>query len=334
MHRRVFLAATLGSGFFSAAACGQEPVAGPRFTNAADYSAQRGGVSFLVVRNGIVLGERYDNGGAPDTRWCIGAGSRVMGPLLAGSLIADRLMNLDEPVVATLPNWALHPQKNLVSIRMLIAGLSGIAFGNRIGTPLDAIELQPVAELGTRFIDDPAPYMILCEIARRKLEARGRVPDPAAYLTDRTLAPIGCVPIGWTRDPTGAARFDTGIAVSARGWAQVGELLRREGVWRAEQLADAELMREARRGAFVESRAGFGLWLANGARSDSGLSIDSDMWRMNPQAPADLAMAVGEGGQRLYVIPSQSVVIVRQSRSLNLTGWSDAAFLGHVLRDL
>ena len=31
----------------------------------------------------------------------------------------------------------------------------------------------------------------------------------------------------------GAVRFDDGAAVSARGWAQAGELIRRAGVWRA-----------------------------------------------------------------------------------------------------
>jgi CubicO group peptidase (beta-lactamase class C family) len=172
------------------------------------------------------------------------------------------------------------------------------------------------------------------EIARRKLFNRGREPDPARYLTTRTLLPIGCVPIGWSRGQDGAPRFDTGAAVSARGWAQVGELIRREGVWRAQQLVSANTLREAVRGSFAESRAGFGLWLASSGRGENRLDIDIDLWRAPSPAPMDLAMAAGAGGQRLYMSPSEGLVIARLARSDDDQPWSDAQFLSLIWRDL
>jgi hypothetical protein len=45
-------------------------------------------------------------------------------------------------------------------------------------------------------------------------------------------------------------------------------------------------------------------------------------------------MAAGNGGQRLYLSPSNGLVIVRQSRSLNASSWSDAQFLSLVMRDV
>jgi hypothetical protein len=177
--------------------------------------------------------------------------------------------------------------------------------------------------------------VLLTEIARRKLESAGRESDPARYLTSRTLLPIGCVPIGWTRWPDGAPRFDDGAAVSARGWAQAGELIRREGVWRAQQLVDDGVLREAMRGSFAEARAGFGLWLAAPGRGREALDLNSDLWRSSSPAPVDLAMAAGVGGQRLYLSPGDGVVIVRQARTLDAGArWSDAQFLSLVWRDL
>jgi hypothetical protein len=45
-------------------------------------------------------------------------------------------------------------------------------------------------------------------------------------------------------------------------------------------------------------------------------------------APSDLIASVGSGGQRLYAIPSMSLVVVRQG---GLTKFSDGAFLRTLL---
>lgn len=330
MHRRAFL--TAACSLIPSSAQAQTPPASGRFAEAAAYSAERGGVSFLVARHGVVLAEDYPAGG-PDDRWPLGAGTRIFAPLLAAALVEDGLMGLDEPVAMTIGDWGIDPVKAGISMRALLNGTSGIAFDRRDGALPDALALTPTATPGSRFIDDAAPYMLMAEIARRKLDMAGRTPDPAVYLTERTLAAIGCVPIAWTRGPDGAARFHEGVAVSARGWAQVGELIRRQGVWQARQLVDGNALREACRGSFADARAGMGLWLAAGVRQGDA-PTESDLWRMNPPAPADLAMAAGAGGQRLYIIPSANLVVVRQSRDLNARNWSDAAFLSRVSGDL
>jgi CubicO group peptidase (beta-lactamase class C family) len=305
-----------------------------RFATAASYCAQRDGATFMVVRHGVVLAESYTSGNA-ETRWPIGMGTRTFMPLLAASMVEDRLLTLDEPVAATFTDWAADPVKSTISIRVLISGASGISF-DRDG-PHDlaaAMMLQPRQTPGSQFSDDAAPYLLFAELAHRKLTARGREPDPARYLTTRTLLPIGCVPIGWARSSDGLVRLDDGAAVSARGWAQAGELIRRQGVWRAQQLASSNALGEALRGSFAEARAGFGLWLAGRGSGRDNFQIDTDLWRASSPAPMDFAMAAGQGGQRLYIAPTEGLVIVRQARSLTSSSWSDAQFLSLIWRDL
>ncbi len=334
MDRRSFLMSAAACSAVSASTAQlarAQPV--QRFGAAANYSSQRDGATFLVARHGIVLAEHYTAGGA-ETRWPIGMGTRAFIPLLAASLVEDRLLTLDEPVALTLGDWGADPVKSTISIRVLLSGASGLRF-ERNG-PRDlatAIALQPREAPGTQFSDDPAPFILFSEIARRKLEAGGREPDAARYLTTRTLLPIGCVPIGWARSSDGLPRFDDGAAVSARGWAQAGELIRRQGIWRAQQLASSDALGEAMRGSFAESRAGFGLWLAGRSGRDD-FSIESDLWRGGSPAPTDFAMAAGQGGQRLYLAPSDGLVIVRQARTLTSSSWSDAQFLSMIWRDL
>jgi CubicO group peptidase (beta-lactamase class C family) len=302
------------------------------FANALRISAERGGVALIIARHGVVLAEAYQ-GGRHDQRWPIGAGTRMFAGLLAATLAQERLLTLDEPVALTLGDWGAHPVKSTISIRALLSGASGLAFDRGDARDLaTALALEPRAAPGVRFSDDEAPYLLMEEIARRKLLAEGRDGDAALYLTSYALAAIGCIPIGWTRAASGAARFDDGVSLTARAWAAAGELIRREGIWRAQQLADDQTLREAVRGSFAESRAGFGFWIAGGsARGELG--VDTDLWRARSPAPADLAMAAGEGGQRLYIVPSQGLVIARQSRSAR-EAWSDAQFLTQVWTDL
>jgi CubicO group peptidase (beta-lactamase class C family) len=332
MNRRAFLSAATASSLVSASA--QAQGAGPlgRFRGAASYSAERGGAAFVLVRNGIVLAEDYP-GGEANARWPIGAGSKSFASILAGSLIEDGLLSLDELVSMTFGAWALHPIKGAISVRALLNGTSGLTFNGRAGDASAALALEPSAALGERFIDDAAPYVILVELARRKLAMAGRPPDPAHYLTDRTLGPIGCAPVGWTRAGDGAPLLHDGLVVSARGWAQAGELVRRAGVWRATQVLNENAAREALRGTFAEPRCGMGFWLAAGARGADPNGADSDLWRRASRAPVDLAMAAGAGGQRLYIIPSLRLVIVRQGRA-PAGSWSDADFLALILRDV
>lgn len=333
MDRRAFLTTAAACSVVSASTTqlARAQQATP-FATAASYSAQRDGASFMVVRHGIILAEQYHSGNA-QTRWPIGMGTRAFMPILAASLIEDRLLQLDEPVALTLGDWGAHPVKSTISIRVLLSGASGLSFERRGPQDLaTAIALEPREPPGTSFSDDAAPYVLFSEIARRKLEASGREADAARYLTSRTLLPIGCVPIGWARAADGLPRLDDGAAVSARGWAQAGELIRREGVWRAQQLADDGALREAVRGSFAEARAGFGLWLATPGRGRADFAIDSDLWNSN--AASDIVMAAGQGGQRLYLSPSNGLVVVRQSRSLTASSWSDAQFVSLIMRDL
>jgi hypothetical protein len=336
MNRRAFLSAAAACSVISASAQqrARAQVVG-RFSDAAAFSADHHGASFLLARHGVVLAEDYP-GGPRDTRWPIGQGTRCFAPLLAASLIHDRLMTLDEPVALTIGDWGLHPVKSTISIRALISGTSGVAFARRGPHDLaTAIALEPSDTPGVRFSDDAAPYVLLAEIARRKLAAAGEDADPARYLTSHTLMPIGCVPIGWTRLPDETPRFDDGASVSARGWAQAGELIRRQGVWRAQQIADASALAEAVRGSFAERRAGFGLWLAAAGRNAERLDLNSDLWRAASPAPVDLVMAAGDGGQRLYFSTSEGLVIVRQARTQDANAsWSDAQFLSLIWRDL
>ncbi|MBI3439840.1 MAG: serine hydrolase [Proteobacteria bacterium] len=336
MDRRTFLSTITGSLLSTSAPTPLGPdqtSPAVRFSAATRYSARRGGAALIVVRNGVVLAEDYPSN-ASDGRWPLGKATRALAPLIAAQLVHDHLLAMDEPAALTLGEWGADAAKTIITARSLLNGTSGLAFPNGSEPTLTtALSMPQTDQIGARFIDDAAPYVIFAEIVRRKLLAAGVDSDPAMYLTARTLDAIGCTPIGWSRQSDGAPRIDTGAFVNARGWASVGEFIRRGGVWRAEQLVDNFVLSDALRGSPAEPRAGFGFWLA--APSRQPISCNSDLWQAQSPAPSDLAMAAGDGGQRLYIVPSRALVIARLTSSdAPNQQWSDAQFLSLLWPDL
>jgi CubicO group peptidase (beta-lactamase class C family) len=233
-------------------------------------------------------------------------------------------MTLDEPAANTFPEWALHPQKSQITLRMLLDGTSGLAARRELSAA-EARSLEPFATPGSRFNDDSVQLALFLEAARSKLTLAGRTPDPALYVTERVLTPIGCGPVEWR----GAASLIDGAVLSARGWAQWGELMRRVGVWRARELIAGSALRDACRGSWVQPRYGFGLWLAWPAPAQAPVYSGSDLWSARPAPPSDLVMAASARGDRLFVLPSQRLVIARQAAAAS--DWSDAQFIRLVL---
>jgi len=94
-------------------------------------------------------------------------------------------------------------------------------------------------------------------------------------------------------------------------------------------VANNETLAECFRGSHANPMFGLGFWL-NADPAASEIAIEENLglrrWPhgcISSEAPADLVASVGSQGQRLYVIPSQKLVIVRMGRG---HGFEDAAF--------
>jgi len=325
LNRRTFLSA-------SAAAC----VAGPAraqqldFAAAAAYSAERRGVSLLVLRDGETVFEDYPNEGGPDRGWELASGTKSFTGVMGAALIADgAIRSWDEPCAETLPEWRGDARRQ-ITLRHLLSLTSGIEPGPvaRPPTYADAITQTATAAPGARFDYGATPFQVFGEIVRRKTAG-----DPLAYLTERIFAPLGISPTHWRRGRDGLPHMPSGAGLTARDWARFGWFVVREG--------EGRLDRSALAACFQPSRAnpGYGLswWLLRpglvAPRRNAGVEVDARLEeRFGP-----VSMAAGAGNQRLYVIPERRLVVARQATGIlqALRGrgprWSDAEFLGALL---
>ena len=327
--RRTFLAASI-------AACAGPPALAQtsfNFGAAAAYSADRRGVSLLVMQGGRVVFEDYPNGGGGDRGWELASGTKSFTGVMAAAAVQDRLLDWDEFAADTLGEWR-GDERRAITIRHLLSLASGIEGGPIARPPSygDAIAQHAVAAPGARFAYGPTPFQIFGEIMRRKTNG-----DPLDYLHRRVLDPLGIAPTHWRRGSDGMPHLPSGAGLTARDWARFGCFVLRDGEGRVDAHALAQ--------CFVGSRAnpGYGLswWLLREGlvppgRRAGGISIDTSM----AQSVGGIVMAAGAGDQRLYLLPGLDLIVARQAtgilqalrqRRRDRNGWSDAEFLRTLL---
>lgn len=323
MNRRAFLAA-------SAAAYLATPAAAQTFNfdAAAAYSAERRGVSLLVMRRGEVIFADYPNEGGATRGWELASGTKSFTGVLCAAAIQDRLISSwDERAADTLTEWRSDDRRH-ITMRDILSLTSGITGGPiaRPPTYADAIAQRPEAPRGERFAYGPTPFQIFGEIIRRKTNG-----DPLDYLTRRIFEPLSIEPTHWRRGADGMPHMPSGAALTARDWARFGWFVLQDGEGRV----DAAALRECFNGTRANPGYGLSFWLLReglvAPGRNAGVEIDTSLSeRFGP-----ISMAAGAGNQRLYLIPSFDLVMARQAtgilqalmRRQRGPQWSDAEFL-------
>ncbi len=151
------------------------------------------------------------------------------------------------------------------------------------------------------------------------------------------LSPLGLGPQRYLADREGNPLLATGFMLTARQWARMGQLILNGG----SPVVSPHTLSLAFRGSSANCAFGMGFWNNAMASQTSAHELDVEAmlepkwyqqnWHnacLCSQAPADLVASVGSGYQRLYVIPSEHLIVVRQGQ---FGRFSDGEFLRMVL---
>jgi CubicO group peptidase (beta-lactamase class C family) len=301
---------------------------------AASYSAAHRGVAVLVLENGAPVCEKYAAGDA-STANELWSGTKSFVGIMAAAAVQDRLLTLDERAADTIAEWKGDPRKSTITLRQLLSMSSGQ--GGVIGRPpsyADAIATPLASDPGTKFDYGPTPMQIFGEIMRRKLAARRLDVSPLAYLRRRVLDPIGLRIGSWRNGPDGNPLMPQGAVLTPREWAKLGEFVRAGGKLNGKPLVDPVAFAALFRPSPLNPAYGLTWWLPHPPKVPDPVTAGTDLGRRATELPVDIVTAAGAGDQRLYIIPSLRLTIVRQAK-LDIaaamrgerSGWSDADFL-------
>ncbi len=304
---------------------------------AAQYSAARTGVALVVMRGSKVIFEDYPNGHSSRDMHKIYSGTKGFWILAALKAAEDGRLDLDERVSDTIPEWRSDAGKARVTVRQLLNFCGGLDAANHLHgegfQDRDAIALRTplVAAPGSAFIYGPAPLQVFHEVFKRKLAGPGET--PTVFLERKVLRPMGLGPQRYLADKEGNPLLATGFMMTARRWARMGQLILDGG----RPVVSARSLAQCFQSSPANCAFGMGFWNNAMATDAAGRELDIEdtlepKWhRQNWQgacicsdAPADLVASIGSGYQRLFVIPSMQLTIVRMGR---FGRFSDGQFL-------
>lgn len=280
---------------------------------AADEVTTLGTRAVVVVRGGEIVGERYADGFDEVTRQLGWSMSKSVANMLTGRLVHKGVVSLDD--AGLRPEWT--DERADITIEDLLRMRSGLDWDETydLGTPITEMLYLSGDMAGFaagRPLSDPigehqqyssGSTNILCSVLLEKAGA-------GVELTDELLfGPMGLSSAVWETDETGTPVCSSYLWATPRDWAALGQLALDDGVWNGERLLPEGWMTESTTAQSApESDAdayGMSWWL--NMRVDGSLRF--------PEMPADAYWMSGHDGQRVYVVPSADLVVVRMGFS-------------------
>ncbi len=298
-----------------------------QLAEASKYSADHNGISFLVLFQDKVIGENYPNRGSANNASELASGTKSFTGIMALCAQQQGLLKLDERASETITEWKDGPKKD-VTIRQLLSltsgipGGKGVMAGGRVPSYSEAIQLDSKFAPGTRFQYGPTPFMCFGEIMRRKLLPKK---ESVTEFMERTIfKPLGMSHGIWRKDTDGNPHMPSGAHFTAREWAKLGTMVIHDGKGVLKPGTIETLMH----GTKANPSYGISWWLP----SQGGVKPDGfRKWNWPSGLPQDVWVAAGAGGQRLYVIPSRDLVVVRQATIRLADTFDDGDFLVKLL---
>lgn len=294
---------------------------------AADYAAGFDSHALIVTRHGHIVFERYWHGTDFNTVEDSQSFVRTLTALLTGIAIGDRRIAWpDEPIGYILPEWS-HDPRGTITVRNLLQMSSGLqpAGGSinpwgtgareRFGPDIAGLHLRQslTGRPGESWADQPADAQLLALVIERATRQRF-----AQYLSVALWRKLGAADAWlWLDRSGGTAHADCCLLARQGDWVRVGELLAHNGRYQGDEIVApgwvgnmlAPSKGNPRYGSFLKVTAGQG---AEGF------------------AAPDVFMVEGTG-QRMWLVPSMSLVILRTGPALR-AGWDDSRIPNLIIR--
>src|SRR5262249_46214034 len=230
---------------------------------AAAYSEKNTGFSLLVMQNGKTVFEHYANGGGADMRCKIFSGTKSFWGIAALCAARDGLIKLEDHVADTITEWKTDPRKSQITIRQLLNQTDGIEPSPHLHSDsirdrdAMAISLPVVHSAGAAFAYGPSHLQIFNELLRRKLNGKSTI----SYISDNVLSPLGLTSMEFKKDGRGNPLPASGFELTAREWANFGEMILGRGNFHSKQIVPSGLLGAAFNGSGANPSYGFTLWL-------------------------------------------------------------------------
>jgi CubicO group peptidase (beta-lactamase class C family) len=312
-----------------------------------DYAAWHNSYGLIVVHKGVVQTEWYGEGWGRSKQTQSQSMHKSVLPVLIQAAIEDGfIVSVDEPIGKYLSEWSDDP-RGAIPIEQLMFMSSGLhsppfslnPFSNDFlwlfGTDVTPILLgmQTEWEAGDKWDYNNVNSELLGLIVER---ATGQ--SYASYLAEKIWTPMGADGAElWVDAEGGKAHSSCCLLAPTMDWVKFGMMLLGRGQVNGQQIVSAEFIDRMTTPAPTSEWYGYQIWLNDPAELNPWGQLTKGYQRTEAFLTEDAFYTSGFGAQRIYVVPSQELVIVRMGPATGAapvdSSWDNAFLVNTALRN-
>jgi len=263
--------------------------------------------SFMILVNGRIVVEDYYNGHTASSDWHWNSAGKTLVTATIGIAQQNGLISIESPVSDYLGSgWTntTTEQENLIAVQDLLSMTSG----------LDD-EPQLVIKSNLNYVADAGTRWAYGNVFQRLMNVVDAESDSGFknYFKAELQEKIGM-----------DGFWNTGLIYTiyhstTRSMARFGLLALNRGTWEDQEVIDENFFVESINSSQTINPSYGYMWWLNGKSSymvPSGQEVFSGP--LVPNAPSDMYAAMGAKDQRLYVVPSTNMVVIRMGEVANI----------------
>ncbi|MFC6097921.1 serine hydrolase domain-containing protein [Flavobacterium qiangtangense] len=270
------------------------------------YLEEKHSKGFIILVDGKIVLENYFNGHSASTNWYWASAGKTLTATMVGIAEQENFLNINNKVSDYLgTGWTSEPltKENMITNKHLLTMTSGLddAINDDCVTP-ECLVYK--ADAGTRWAYHNS-YVKLQDVVE---EATSQT--YANYFNLKLRNKIG-MNGAWIQSGNNSVYWST-----VRSMARFGLLMLNKGKWDDEVILNQNYFEDATNTS-QNINLGYGyLWWLNGKANyhlpQSQLQFPGSII---PEAPNDMFMALGKNDQKIYVIPSKKMVVIRMGEA-------------------
>jgi len=269
-----------------------------------DYLFQKNTKSFMILVNGRIVMEEYFDGHTPTSTWPWNSAGKTLVATTTGIAQQEGLLSINNKVSQYLGvGWTSEPleKENLITSRHLLTMTSGLNDSSEL---IRKVTLTYMADAGTRWSYHNVFQKLMDVIAGASKQ------DFETYFNTKLKNKIGM-----------EGFWNNGLIFkiyhsNTRSMARFGLMALNKGKWNNETIINETFFNESiNTSQNINPSYGY-LWWLNGKSKymvPGGQTVYPST--LVPNAPSDMYAAMGASDQRIYVIPSKNMVIIRMGEA-------------------
>lgn len=268
-----------------------------KLLDAFDYAEEKNSYSLLILHKGKIVAEEYWKNTSVASQHDLESVSKSLMGFVIGVLQQDGLLKIDDKVSQYLgEGWSDAPAgESDITLLHLLTMSSGL---NE--------ELKWVGAPGETWRYSHAAYSKLYDLVEVATGSSFR-----EIFESTIFNPIGMSAYSWNGEE---------LLTNARDIARFGLLILNQGTWKDKKIIEDEGYFADMLSTSQSANEAYGyLWWLNG--KDTWYDDDNAVTNKGPIAntmPSDAVLAKGKRDQRIYVVPSLELVVIRQGGDTSL----------------